>query len=102
MIVRFKTQYLQKLFEQGEISGKPKYNEEVLQKFRKTVLKLQYADNILDIKSLKSLNFEALKGKVKGLYSVRVDLKYRLLFRIEKDGIIAEGIILIEELSNHY
>lgn len=102
MVVKFNNLYLQKLFEQTEVSGKPRHSGEIVKKFIKTVLMLQYADNISDVKSLKGLNFEALKGKMKGLYSVRVDQKYRLLFKIVKNEIIAEGIILIEDLSNHY
>lgn len=46
--------------------------------------------------------FEALKGDKKGLYSIRVDLKYRLEFSIEKDEIALQEIVMIEDLSNHY
>jgi|SRR5690242_5133627 proteic killer suppression protein len=103
MIVKFKNLYLQKLFEGAEISGKPKFERDVILKYKKTVLKLALADNIREIKLQKGLNFESLKGDLKGYYSVRVDLKYRLIFTLEKDGSIeVSEIILIHQLSNHY
>jgi plasmid maintenance system killer protein len=37
-----------------------------------------------------------------GLYSIRVDLKYRLEFAIEKNKITLLEIIFINDLSNHY
>ena len=103
MIVKFKNLYLQKIFEGSEISGKPKYENIVITKFKKTVLKLALAENIKEIKLQKGLNFEGLKGDRKGYFSVRVDSKYRLIFTVEKDGKIEiKEIIMIHELSNHY
>ncbi len=103
MVIKFKNLYLQKLFEGAEISGKPKYESSVVLRFKKTILKLALADNIREIKLQKGLNFESLKGDLKGYYSVRVDLKYRLIFTLEKEGRIeVSEIILIHELSNHY
>jgi plasmid maintenance system killer protein len=43
-----------------------------------------------------------LKGDKKGLYSIRVDIKYRLEFYIEKDEVKLSEIVLIDNLSNHY
>lgn len=103
MVIKFKNLYLQKLFEGAEISGKPKYESCVVLRFKKTILKLALADNIREIKLQKGLNFESLKGDLNGYYSVRVDLKYRLIFTLEKEGRIeVSEIILIHELSNHY
>lgn len=50
MIVKFKSLYLQKLFEGSEISGKAQYENSVITKFRKTVLKLTLAQNIKEVK----------------------------------------------------
>lgn len=50
-----------------------------------------------------SLNFEALTGDKSGLYSIRVNDKYRILFSLdtnnEKPMITICNIV---ELSNHY
>jgi toxin HigB-1 len=101
MVVKINDAYLEKLFE-GKVAGKPRYSNEVINKYIKTVMMLQNADSIIEIRALRGLNFEALSGKMKGLYSVRVDQKYRLLFSIIKDEMVVEGIISIESLSNHY
>lgn len=56
----------------------------------------------MGLRNLRSMNFEALKGELKGLYSVGVDYRYRLVFSIEKDTITVAEIIIVEDLSNHY
>ncbi len=102
MEIHFTNAYHEKLYAGLPVSGKPRYHEEVIEKFRKKVILLQNAENSIELKQIRSLNFEALKGKKKGLYSIRVDLKYRLEFLIEKDKITLREIVLIENLSNHY
>jgi proteic killer suppression protein len=103
MLISFNNPYLEKIFENKAVTGKPKYPADVIVKFKKTILKLQYAENIKEIKKFKGLNFEALKGEWKGYFSVRVDIQYRLLFRIEDDrSITVTGVIIIEALSKHY
>lgn len=103
MIVQFKNAYLEKVFEGRPISGKPRYSTEVIVKFKKTVLKLAYASNLKEIKSQRGLNFEALKGDLKGFYSVSVDYSYRLILAIDKNDVMTiSEIITIHELTNHY
>ena len=102
MIVKFKNFYLQKLFESEDVSGKPKYDKALIIKFKKTILKLQFANSITEIRQQKGLNFESLKGDLKGYFSVRVDYNYRLILAIEKDKIEISEIILIHFLTNHY
>jgi proteic killer suppression protein len=103
MIVQFKNAYLEKLFEGKPVSGKPRYGSEVITKFKKTVLKLKMADNIRDIKSQKGLNFEGLKGELKGCYSVRVDYSYRLILTVDKSGtMMIADVLSIHDLTNHY
>ena len=102
MEVVFNNLYLERLFEGKNVLGKPKYGKEVIVKFKKTVLMLQFANSVSDIRKFKGLNFEALKGDFKGYYSVRVDIQYRLILRLEKDQLYVDDIIIIEELTNHY
>ena len=90
------------LFQGKEIPGKPKFSDEVVKKFKKTVLMLQYAENIAQIQQLKGLNFELLKSDLKGWCSVRVDLKYRLILSVESENLIAAEALIVEELTNHY
>jgi toxin HigB-1 len=102
MEVHFKNVYLEKLFAGLQVSGKPRYADEIIEKFRKRVVLLINIENTEQLRNFKGLNFEALKGDKKGFYSIRVDLKYRLEFSIEKDKIMLHEIIFIENLSNHY
>ena len=102
MQVKFNNSYLRKLYSNEQLKGKPVYNAEVVIQFKKTVLKIEQADNTAQLKQFRSLNFEALKGDKKGLYSVRVNKQYRLEFEIENDTVTLSEIILIEYLSKHY
>jgi toxin HigB-1 len=103
MNIHFANAYLEKFFQDKLISGKPKYSKEVILKFKKKILVLQGASNTTELRSFKSLNFEALKGDLKGFYSVRVDLSYRLIFTIDKhEKITIEEVITIHDLNNHY
>ncbi len=103
MVVQFEDAYLQKLFEGKSVPGKPRYSSEVITKFKKTVLRLQYADNLREIKSLKGLNFEALKGNLKGYYSVRVDYSYRLILTVDKNETVKiTEVLTVHDLTNHY
>ena len=102
MEVHFNNGYLEKLYAGLQVSGKPRYPDEIVEKFRKRVVLLINIENTEQLRNFRGLNFEALKGDKKGLYSIRVDLKYRLAFSIEKDKILVHEIILIENLSNHY
>ena len=103
MTIKFRNDYLEKLFQNRPVPGKPKFSKEVITKFQKTVLKLQFADNIRELRMQRGLNFEALKGNLKGFYSVRVDSGYRLIISLEKDGSLqVNDIIFIEDLTNHY
>lgn len=103
MVIKFRTSYLEKLFEGKPVPGKPRYSGDVVTKFKKTILMLQYLDSINELKKLKGLNFEALKGNFKGYYSVRINIQYRLIFSIEKDkSVVVKEILVIEDLSKHY
>jgi toxin HigB-1 len=99
MTIVFNDPYLKALFENNDNLGKPKYSNDVVKKYIKTVLLISLAESIIDLYRFKGLHFEKLSN---GLHSVRVDQKYRLEFSVEKDKIEIKDIILIEALSNHY
>ena len=102
MEVVFNNLYLERIFEGKKVLGKPKYGKDVILKFKKTVLMLQFANSVSDVKKFKGLNFESLKGDYKGYYSVRVDIQYRLILRLDKNQLFVDDIIVIEDLTNHY
>ena len=74
----------------------------VVSKFKKCILILKNVDSSYELLKFRSLIFEALKGKKKGNYSIRVDDKYRLEFILENDIIELAEIAMITELSNQY
>lgn len=103
MTVQFNNAYLEKLFQGKQVSGKPRYSSEVILKFKKTILKLQMAGNLREIRSFKGLNFERVKGELKGYYSVRVDRGYRLILTVDKEEkIVVTEVLTVHDLNNHY
>lgn len=102
MIVKFENEYLEKLFTGDPVKGKPKFNDALIKKFKKTILILKNAESSIELSKFRGLKFEALKGSKKSLFSVRVDYGYRLEFKLENDIIQLTEIAIIEELSNHY
>jgi len=102
MLVKFENAYLEKLFTGEPVKGKPKFSNVVVAKFTKCVLILKNVESSIELAKFRGLNFEALKGDKKGLYSIRVDDGYRLEFKLENDIVELTEIAIIEELSNHY
>jgi toxin HigB-1 len=102
MIVKFNNQYLQDLYGNKKVAGKPKFSDVIIKKFRKLVQILEYTESSQQIYDFKSLHFEKLSGDLDGYYSCRVDIKYRLILSIGIDTILVKEIIVIEDLTNHY
>jgi proteic killer suppression protein len=101
MIIRFKNIYLEAPATDN-IKGKPRYNIDVINRFKKTLKILEFMPTIKSLWKLNGLSFEALSGNRKGYFSVRVDLHHRLIFEIEEDILAVTEIIIINELTNHY
>src|ERR1700728_1376849 len=103
MLIQFKNAYLEKLFEGKAVPGKPRYSSDVIVKFKKTILKLQYIDSFSELGRHKGLNFESLKGDYKGYFSVRVDRAYRLILSVDKSRTVQVAEVLtVHDLNNHY
>jgi len=102
MIVKFNNEYLEKLFSGEHLKGKPKYNDAVVVKFKKTVLILKNVESSIELRKFRGLNFGPLKDSKKGLFSVRVADSYRLEFKLEDDAIYLSEIAIIKDMSNHY
>lgn len=103
MEIHFKNAYLEKLFEGRAVPGKPRYSDEVVVKFKKTIQKLQFVDSFGELARHKGLNFESLKGDFKGYFSVRVDKSYRLILTKDKVGTVRIlEVLTVHDLNNHY
>lgn len=103
MKVVIEDEYLAKLFSKGKSEGKPKFSLVIERSFIKRVIQIEQAQNLNNLRSLKSLHLEKLTGDLEGKYSIRVNLSYRIVFRVEIDrNNIRIQVICIEELNNHY
>ncbi|MDE7368923.1 MAG: type II toxin-antitoxin system RelE/ParE family toxin [Muribaculaceae bacterium] len=104
MIVAFEESYLKDLFEKGSCKDKKRrYQPNIIKLYQRRVEQLQAAPNPETLYQFNSLHFEALIGDKAGLYSIRVNEKYRVEFSLNSDS---ERPLLticnIVELSNHY
>ena len=96
-------EYLAVLYKNGKTPGKPKFNKEIEIGFIKRVNQMEQAVNTNTLRALKSLHFEKLSGALEGKYSIRVNIEFRIIFRVEKaDNNIRLEVICIEELNKHY
>jgi len=103
MQVIIEDRFLGEVADYGKAHGKSPYPIEVLTAFRKRLSQIKQANNTADLRNIKSLHFEKLKGKeYEGKYSIRLNIAYRLIFRIENDESSRLEIICIEEINNHY
>lgn len=104
MIVTFEKTYLQELYENGQCSDKKhRIQPYIIKNYRRRIEQLQSAPSPETLRQFKSLNFEALKGDKEGLFSIRVNDKYRIEFSLCNDSEIKILTVCnIVELSNHY
>ena len=102
MNIIFENQYLEDLYVSPNLGKKPKFSKSVIKGFKKAIRTLELIDTSKDLYDFKSYHFEKLKGDLEGYHSIRIDKKYRLIFKIEKDEILIEEVLIIEDLTNHY
>lgn len=104
MVVVFEELYLKELYEKGRCSDKKhRYQPQIVEKYKKRIETLQSVESPEKLYQFNSLHFEALQGDKEGIYSIRVDRKYRIEFTLNSE--CEEPLIIIcnvVELSNHY
>ena len=97
MRYRFADNRLERLYLQGAGSGG--YPEGIAEAFVTRVRTIEAANDERDLRALKSLHFEKLKGE-QVRYSVRLNKAWRLILTFEKDK---DGkIVVIIEINKHY
>ncbi|MFS2186955.1 type II toxin-antitoxin system RelE/ParE family toxin [Mucilaginibacter sp. Mucisp84] len=103
MEVIIEDHFLGEVANYNKVTGKSPFPDEVIKAFRKRLYQIKQAKSTADLRMIKSLHFEKLKGKkYEGKYSIRLNISYRLIFRIENNEISRLEIICIEEINNHY
>lgn len=104
MVVTFEEKYLSELYETGTTTDKKhRFQSEIARKYRYCIKLLESASSIESLYQVKSLHYEVLKGKKKGISSIRVNIQYRIEFIVTYES--TEPVITvcnILELSNHY
>ena len=97
MRFRFGDKSLERLYIEG--TGREKYPQGVVEIFLRRVRTIDAAADERDLRALKSLHFEKLKGG-KDRYSIRLNDAWRLILTLEKDK---EGkLVVIIEMNKHY
>ena len=95
--------YLSDVANYNKMPGKSPFPDEVIKAFKKRLFQIRQANSTADLRKIGSLHFEKLKGReYEGKYSIRLNISYRLIFRIENLESSRIEIICIEEISNHY
>lgn len=104
MQIVFQKEYLSELYYNGKSSDKKhRFQPDIVKRYTHVINTLISANRIEDLFPLRSLNYEKLEGDMKGYESVRVNDKYRVVFRsetIETEQLIT--ICNIIDLTNHY
>lgn len=104
MVITFEKDYLRELYEKGKCSDKKyRFQPQIVRVFQRRIQTLLSATSPESLYQFNSLNFEALKGDKAGLFSIRINMKYRIEFSIIRES--EEPLIIIciiVELSNHY
>lgn len=108
MEVVFVDKSLMDLFLSGKEKGKPLYGKELVRSFIKKITILMAASNSRELVNIKSLHLEALvkEKKFKGMHSIRVNDKYRLILRFIKSPEPLNKVIVeiteIHELTDYH
>ena len=98
MRFRFTKKQLEALYTEGK--GAKKYPAGVVDSFFEVMAAVDAATSTLDLRALKGMRFEQLRGKRKGQCSLRLNDQFRLIVVIEtdKDG---ETIAVVEIVDYH-
>lgn len=101
MVIEYDKGYLRELYEEGNCKNKKyRFQKQVVQKYQKRIDTLMGATRLEDLFVFNSLNFEALSN---GYYSIRIDIRYRLEFKIRVEGgETLVSICTVTDITNHY
>lgn len=103
MTIQFDKEYLSELYYAGKCSDKKhRFQPGVAKNYVKRIITLAEAPNIETLYVLNSLNYEVLTGDKAGISSIRIDLKYRLEFKVEEMEEPIITICNILDITNHY
>jgi len=97
--IEYDDEELRRLAEDAEFPLRRWGRDEVVA-YRKKIQILDGAEDERDLRAMRSLNLEKLKGDRKGQYSIRLNDQFRLIltFRTETSG----RVVVVIELVNYH
>ena len=98
MEVSFKDDFLARLEIDGSFTNS--YPPSLVKAFRKKLQAIRSAVDERDFRHMKSWHFEKLKGKRKSQHSVRLNKRFRLVFKLKDSG--EEKNVEIIEIENYH
>lgn len=98
MIIRFRTNTLQKQYEESALAFAA-YGERVGRKYIERINIIKKSKNIDELSSIRTLRCHPLKGKRKGEWALNLTGFYRLILTLHGEKL---EIAKIEEVSKHY
>ena len=104
MKVLFDKDYLRLLYENGDSGDKKhRFQPDIVKRYIRTIDILESVEKAEELYIFHALNYEVLVGDMRGLESVRIGHKYRLIFKtsIHKNDMTIT-ICNILDLTNHY
>ena len=96
MINSFSNQLAEDLFYDKRTKETKKFPQELLRVARRKLLYLHDADELNDLKVPPGNRLEALKGDLKGYYSIRVNDQWRVVF-----GWVSGGAVDVKVVDYH-
>ncbi len=99
MLIRFHDDELRSLYTKGNKAAKA-YPEGVVRAFVRVVGLIKSACDERELRALKSLHFEKLKGKRAGQHSVRLNDQFRLVLTlvVESD----DKVVVLLEIADYH
>ncbi len=98
MEVSFADRELERLWmEEGFSLGLPSF---VTTSFRRKMGYLIQASDTRDLRAMRSLNFEKLKGKRQHEYSIRLNDQFRLVFEMSSEG--GKQRIILKSIEDYH
>ena len=102
MIIRILDPYLSNAYQGKIFTNNLPYTYPDLQDFVKTVLILEAMRGISDIHQFEGLHCYELRIKGTKRHTIKMNHKYRIILKFEKDKKSTEDILVIENLYNIY
>jgi len=96
--IRFRTNTLRRQYEKVEEANRA-YGRDVARKYIQRVNIIKCSRNLHELRLQRTLRCHELKGDRRGQWSMRLTVRWRLIFTVEGEAL---EIARIEEVSKHY